>query len=77
MNTGENYLHIKNEMISILKECGRNEEDCKLIAVSKTKPISDMMPVYEAGCRGPGNLKKEAGDATGCQMAYDRASADK
>lgn len=57
MNTGENYLHIKNEMISILKECGRNEVDCKLIAVSKTKPISDMMPVYEAGCRDFGENK--------------------
>ncbi len=57
MNTGENYLQIKNEMISILKECGRNEEDCKLIAVSKTKPISDMMPVYEAGCRDFGENK--------------------
>ena len=57
MNTAENYLKIKNEMVSILKECGRKEDDCVLIAVSKTKPISDMIPVYEAGCRDFGENK--------------------
>ena len=55
MNTGENYLQIKNEMISILKECGRNEEDCKLIAVSKkyndmetVRKMKQIVPEYKS-----------------------------
>ncbi len=57
INTGENYLAVKNEMTETLRKSGRGETDCTLIAVSKTKPVEMMLPVYEAGCRDFGENK--------------------
>ena len=57
INTGENYLAVKNEMTETLRKSGRGEKDCTLIAVSKTKPVEMMLPVYEAGCRDFGENK--------------------
>ena len=57
IDTGKNYLAVKNEMIETLHKSGREESDCTLIAVSKTKPVEMMLPVYEAGCRDFGENK--------------------
>lgn len=50
MSCAENYLKIKKE----LEETG---SDCLLIAVSKTKPVSMIQEVYDAGCRDFGENK--------------------
>ena len=57
MDTGKNYLAVKKEMQEVLARSGRGENDCRLIAVSKTKPVEMMLPVYEAGCRDFGENK--------------------
>ncbi|MBR3040599.1 MAG: YggS family pyridoxal phosphate-dependent enzyme [Lachnospiraceae bacterium] len=57
VDTKENYLQIKNNMISVLEKCGRKPEDATLIAVSKTKPVEMLQPVYDAGCRDFGENK--------------------
>jgi pyridoxal phosphate enzyme (YggS family) len=57
IDTGKNYLAVKNEMAETLRKSGRGEADCTLIAVSKTKPVEMMLPVYEAGCRDFGENK--------------------
>jgi pyridoxal phosphate enzyme (YggS family) len=50
-DTAANYLRIKKNMEEILVKSGRKADDALLIAVSKTKPIELMQPVYDAGCR--------------------------
>ena len=57
IDTGKNYLAVKKEMTETLHKSGRGEADCTLIAVSKTKPVEMMLPVYEAGCRDFGENK--------------------
>ena len=57
IDTALNYQNVKNEMQDILRKSGRGESDCTLIAVSKTKPVEMMLPVYEAGCRDFGENK--------------------
>lgn len=57
IDTGKNYKQINDEMRAILARTGRKEDACTLIAVSKTKPVEMMLPVYEAGCRDFGENK--------------------
>lgn len=55
----DNYLKVKEQIVSV---CDRNDiptEKVTLIAVSKTKPISDIEQVYEAGCRDFGENKAQ------------------
>lgn len=55
----DNYLKVKEQIASV---CDRNDiptEKVTLIAVSKTKPISDIEQVYEAGCRDFGENKAQ------------------
>ena len=49
--TGDNYLRILDNVRRLCRESSRNEDDCTLIAVSKTKPVSMIRDAYEAGCR--------------------------
>ncbi|MBR6095041.1 MAG: YggS family pyridoxal phosphate-dependent enzyme [Lachnospiraceae bacterium] len=50
-DTAANYLNVKKNMEKILVSCGRKPEDAVLVAVSKTKPVEMIQPVYDAGCR--------------------------
>ena len=52
--------HIKEEERKIEEACARgnrNRADITLIAVSKTKPLEDLIEAYEAGCRDFGENK--------------------
>lgn len=52
--------HIKEVERKIEEACARgnrNREDITLIAVSKTKPLEDLIEAYEAGCRDFGENK--------------------
>ena len=55
----ENYLTIKENVISICEKNNISKDTVTLIAVSKTKPISDIEQVYEAGCRDFGENKAQ------------------
>ena len=54
-----NYFSIKNNIDSICEDKNIPTEKVTLIAVSKTKPISDIEQVYEAGCRDFGENKAQ------------------
>ena len=50
MNTvQDNLLNIKNEIAKIAKKCGRDPNTIQLIAVSKTKPVEQIMEAINAG----------------------------
>ncbi len=51
------YLQVKENVIKTLKSCNREEDACVLLAVSKTKPVDQLLEVYEAGCRDFGENK--------------------
>ena len=54
-----NYISVKNNVESICKKNNIPKEKVTLIAVSKTKPVSDIEQVYEAGCRDFGENKAQ------------------
>ena len=47
----DNIKDIKTEMAAACIRAGRDPEEAKLIAVSKTKPVEDIKAAYEAGIR--------------------------
>ena len=51
VDTAANYLKVKKNMEEILAGAGRDASDAVLVAVSKTKPVEAIQPVYDAGCR--------------------------
>lgn len=53
----EQYLEIKQHVADMCKASNRDETDCTLIAVSKTKPVELLQEAYDAGCRDFGENK--------------------
>ncbi|MBR1524232.1 MAG: YggS family pyridoxal phosphate-dependent enzyme [Lachnospiraceae bacterium] len=53
----ENLKLVEENIQSACKKAGRNRSDVTLIAVSKTKPVSDLMEAYNAGIRVFGENK--------------------
>ena len=53
----EQYLEIKKTISDMCNEIGRENHDCTLIAVSKTKPVEMLREAYDAGCRDFGENK--------------------
>ena len=49
--TGDNYLKILDNVRRLCRESSRDESECTLVAVSKTKPVEMIRDAYEAGCR--------------------------
>lgn len=49
MSISENIESVRNIVKATAKACGRNPEDIKIIAVSKTKPVSMMKEAKDAG----------------------------
>ena len=47
----DNLVDIQRRIESALTKAGRKSESCKLIGVSKTKPISQIKEAYESGLR--------------------------
>lgn len=48
---GDNYLAVQKNIDEACAAVGRDRKDVTLIAVSKTKPINELMDAYEAGAR--------------------------
>ena len=53
----DNYKDIKNQVMQTAIRAGRNPEDITLIAVSKTKPLSDIEELIEIGVEDFGENK--------------------
>lgn len=47
----ENLKDVRNEIKKACALSGRDENSVELIAVSKTKPVCELMEAYECGCR--------------------------
>lgn len=47
----ENLAQVYENLKQACENSGRNPEEVKLIAVSKTKPVEMLMEAYECGCR--------------------------
>lgn len=57
MSLSDNYFEVRKKVDEAAKRSGREPKDVTLIAVSKTKPVSDIKEVYDAGCRDFGENK--------------------
>lgn len=55
----DNYFKVKEQIISVCDKNSIPKDKVTLIAVSKTKPVSDIEQVYEAGCRDFGENKAQ------------------
>lgn len=53
----DNYKYIKQQVIETAKNCGRNPEEITLIAVSKTKPLSNIEELIQIGVEDFGENK--------------------
>ncbi len=53
----ENLVSVQKNIEESCERAGRNTEDVRLIAVSKTKPVGALKEAYEAGCRDFGENK--------------------
>lgn len=52
---------VRQQIAGYAQECGRDAQDIQLLAVSKTKPIADILAAYDAGQREFGeNYVQEA-----------------
>lgn len=52
-----NLSQVQERIQAACRRSGRNPDEITLIAVSKTKPLPDLMKAYEAGCRNFGENK--------------------
>lgn len=53
----DNLKKVQDNIINAARRAGRNPEDITLIAVSKTKPVSMIQEIYDAGVREFGEIK--------------------
>ena len=53
----ENLKYVNERIQKSCLKAGRDEKEVTLIAVSKTKPVSDLMEAYQEGCREFGENK--------------------
>ena len=53
----ENLGKVESNIVAACKTSGRNREDVRLIAVSKTKPVEMLREAYDCGCRDFGENK--------------------
>jgi pyridoxal phosphate enzyme (YggS family) len=51
MSIRESYQHILSNLRKVCEDFKRNPDSVRLIAVSKTKPLTDVLEAYDAGCR--------------------------
>ena len=53
----ENLKYVNERIQKSCLKAGRDEKEVTLIAVSKTKPVPDLMEAYQEGCREFGENK--------------------
>ena len=47
----ENLAFVRDEIVRACERAGRDPKSVRLIAVSKTKPVSDMIRAFDEGVR--------------------------
>ena len=47
----ENLQEVEKKIQAACERAGRDRSEVTLIAVSKTKPVEDLMEIYDAGVR--------------------------
>lgn len=57
MSIAENLKEVQRNINEICEKCGRDPSEITLIAVSKTKPVTDLKEAYDAGARDFGENK--------------------
>jgi len=57
MSVTDNYKKLLNEIQQEAINCGRDPSKITLLAVTKTHPLSHVMPAYDTGCRDFGENK--------------------
>ncbi len=57
MGIKENLDIVENRIANACEACGRKRSEVKLVAVSKTKPLTDLEEAYAYGCRDFGENK--------------------
>lgn len=50
----ENLVALQGRIGSVTSKAGTKSGHCRLLAVSKTKPVEDLLAAYEAGQRNFG-----------------------
>jgi len=73
----ENLEQVKANIEAACKRVGRDPKDVRLVAVSKTKPISLIEEAIEAGQDTFGENKVQEMCSRQYKMAYDWSSAAK
>ena len=53
----DNLKKVQDNIINAARRAGRNPEDITLIAVSKTKPVSMIQEIYDAGVENSVKIK--------------------
>ncbi|SDB09659.1 hypothetical protein SAMN02910298_00438 [Pseudobutyrivibrio sp. YE44] len=53
----DNLISVEERVAAACKRAGRNRDEVTLIAVSKTKPVSDLQVIYDQGMRSFGENK--------------------
>lgn len=61
MNIQHNLNLIQQKIETACKEENRNQNTVKLLAVSKTKPISEILSAYQAGQTALGKITCKRG----------------
>jgi PLP dependent protein len=51
MTIQESYQQVVANLRKVSQECDRDPDTVRLVAVSKTKPLADVLEAYQAGCR--------------------------
>ena len=49
MDISANIAHIREQLARACSNCGRNEDEVRLVAVSKKKPAADVDAAIQAG----------------------------
>lgn len=51
------YLEVKKNVVELAAKAGRNPDDITIVTVTKTHPLDELLPAYEAGSRDFGESR--------------------
>lgn len=73
MSIAENYQSLLARVAAAAKRAGRDADDIKLVAVSKTQPVSAIRVAIESGCHVFGENKVQEADGKVAELGRDTA----
>ena len=72
-NLAQNFADVKNQIRRAAEKSGRNPEEIKLVAVSKTHPADVVEKAIEAGARVFGENKVQEAEGKIAEIGHERA----